>query len=142
MNYTKGVSSRDTFHKFKKIGFILKVSLQETLSTISWKISNFEETPSTIPKKWNYTKVVSWRDTFHNFKKIWVYAKQFLYTVENFKFMLKVSLQETSLVLKTFAQFLIHIKFYGIVESVFARDTFSINPVFKNCRKCLLKRHF
>ena len=65
--------------------------------------SNFEETPSTIPKKWNYTKVVSWRDTFHNFKKIWVYAKQFLYTVENFKFMLKVSLQETSLVLKSFS---------------------------------------
>ena len=50
----------DVFHNFLKIGFILKVSLQETLFTISIQtVENFkfmlnmslEETPSTIPKK-------------------------------------------------------------------------------------------
>ena len=27
------------------------------------------------------------------------------------------------------------------VESVFSRDTFNINPIFWNCKKCLFKRH-
>ena len=46
--------------------------------------------------------------------------------MKNFEFMLKVSLQETSLALKSFSQFLIHIGFCGIVKGVFSRDTFSI----------------
>ena len=52
--YTKGVAWRD-FPQFHKFQYILKVSLQET--------------PSTIPKNWIYTKSVSWKDTFHNSTK-------------------------------------------------------------------------
>ena len=40
-----------SWYIFKKIEFKLKVSLQET--------------PSTIPKNWIYIKCVSWKDTFH-----------------------------------------------------------------------------
>ena len=41
-----------SWYIFKRIEFKLKVSLQET--------------PSTIPENWIYTKSVSWKDTFHN----------------------------------------------------------------------------
>ena len=34
-----------------------------------YMVEIFEFWPSTIPKKWNYTKSVLWRDTFHNLKK-------------------------------------------------------------------------
>ena len=63
--------SLDTFHNFKNIGFILKVLIQKTLSTISIQIvENFEfmlkvsleETPFTIPKKMEL-----YLDVFHNF---------------------------------------------------------------------------
>ena len=62
----------DVFHNFLKIGFILKVSLQETLFTISIQTMenlefmlkmSLEETPSTIPKK----KMELYLDVFHNF---------------------------------------------------------------------------
>ena len=50
-----------------------------------------------------------------------------------------MSLQET---------LLMYIGFYGIVENIFSRDTFSINLIllnmyhnFKNCEMCLFKRH-
>ena len=63
--------SLDTFHNFKNIGFILKVLVQKTLSTISIQtVENFEfmlkvsleETPSIITKKMEL-----YSDTFHNF---------------------------------------------------------------------------
>ena len=66
--------SLDTFHNFKNIGFILKVLVQKTLSTISIQtVENFEfmlkvsleETPSIITKKWNYI-----RTPFIIFKKL------------------------------------------------------------------------
>ena len=59
--YIEGVSWRDIFYNSKKIGFILKVSLQETLSI--------------IPQIPIYTKGVSWRDTFHNFTNFNLYYK-------------------------------------------------------------------
>ena len=87
--YWKCLFRRDTFHNFHT----------------QWKISNFEKTYFTIPKKWNYTKGVSWRDTFHNFKKI--------------GFILKVSLQET---LSTIS---IHNRIFQIyAKGVSSRDTF------------------
>ena len=81
---------------------------------------SLEETPSTIPKNFNLYKICYLKRHF----------SQFPYIVKNFEFMLKVSLQETSLALKSFPQFLIHIGFCGIVESVFSRDAFSINLIF------------
>ena len=59
--YIEGVSWRDIFYNSKKIGFILKMSLQETLSTIQ-QISI-------------YTKGVSSRDIFHDFTNFNLYYK-------------------------------------------------------------------
>ena len=82
--------SLDTFHNFKKIGFVLKVSFQKTLSTISIQIvENFEFMSIITKKKWNYI-----RTPFIIFKKLGLYWKcllkrhflQFSYTVENFEF--------------------------------------------------------
>ena len=70
-----------------------------------------------------------YRDTFHNLikKKEFIMKRhfpQFRYIVKIFEFMLKVSLQETSLALKLFPQFLIYIGFCGIVESVSSNNIF------------------
>ena len=110
--------SLDTFHNFKNIGFILKVSVQKTLSTISIQIvKNFEfmlkvslqEIPSIITKKMEL-----YLNAFHNFKNLGLYWKCLLKRhfpqIFNGKFqilkgdilqfpknriILKVSLQET-----------------------------------------------
>ena len=112
--YVEGVSWRDTFHNYKKmelysdafhnflkIGFILKVSLKETLSTIfQWKFRILKRDILQFPKNKIILKVSS-RDTFHNFhyllKNFALYWKclfkrhfpQFPYIVENFEFMLR-----------------------------------------------------
>ena len=108
--YIEGVSPRDTFYNSKKIGFILrcvfkrhfpqfnkfqyilKGSLQETHSMIS-QILIYTTSVFWI---WFYIEGVSSRDTFYNSKKIEFILKrhlpQFSYIVENFEFMLKVSL--------------------------------------------------
>ena len=124
---------------------------------------SLEETPSTISENWIYTKDVFLEKTlstipqnpicikncgndfkakdvslqhkfkiFHN-RKFRIYVEEMLWKILN------LCWRETYLVLKSFPQFLIHIGFYGIVESVFSRDTFSIYQNLLNCGKCLFK---
>ena len=93
---------------------------------------SLEETPSTIPKNFNLYKMCQrWKYLF----------KRHLLQFQKIRFILKVSIEKT---LSTIPQNPICIKNYEndfkakdvslqcmkIVESVFLRNTFSINPIF------------
>ena len=82
--YIESVSSRDIFYNSQKLGFILKVSFQDILSTISqiliytttcllnlilyWRCL-FKGHLLQFPKNWIYIEDVSSRDIFHNSTK-------------------------------------------------------------------------
>ena len=124
----ESVSWKYTFNINSKFSTIW----MEIVESVFWK-DTFSINPIFL-KLWKVS-----RDTFHNSQKMKLYWSCLFHYFKKIEFIETLSTifihwRETSLEI-------ISIGFCGIVESVLSRDTFSINLIFWNCRRCLLKRH-